>query len=228
MVHPQAGALETESEADLVRRAASGEAEAVRSIIRAHNRRLYRVVRSITRNDADAEDVLQDAYLKAFRALANFRGDSTLSTWLTRIVLNEALQCRRRRVMEPAASNTPLRAAAEIIPFPPSGSVPVDPERAMAQRQLYELLERAIDDLPDDFRTVLVARTIEGMTVDETAALFGIRPETVKTRLHRARRLLKAALSEAIGPLLSDAFPFAGRRCERLTDAVLKRLELDP
>jgi RNA polymerase sigma-70 factor, ECF subfamily len=226
MVHLQAGAPEHECEANLIRRAASGEAEAVRSIIKTYNRRLYRVVRSITRNDADAEDVLQDAYLKAFRALANFRGDSSLSTWLTRIALNEALQHQRRRVREPVLPNVPPRTAAEIIPFPLAGGVPLDPERTMAQRQLCELLERAIDDLPEDFRTVLVARTIEGMTVEETAALFGIRPETVKTRLHRARRLLKIAVADAIGPLLSDAFPFAGRRCEQLTDAVLKRLEL--
>ena len=96
----------------------------------------------------------------------------------------------------------------------------------MAQRQLCQLVERAIDELPQDFRTVLVARVVEGMSVNETAALLGIRPETVKTRLHRARRLLRVTLADHIGPLFSDVFPFEGQRCARITDAVVKRLNL--
>jgi RNA polymerase sigma-70 factor (ECF subfamily) len=115
---------------------------------------------------------------------------------------------------------------AQIVPFPLSGHHSIDPERAMAQSEICRYLERAIDELPDEFRTVLVARVIEDMSVEETADLLGLRPETVKTRLHRARRLLKAALADHIGPLFSDVFPFAGRRCERMTDAVVKRLNL--
>ena len=171
--------------------------------------------------------MLQEAYFRAFSALAEFRGDSSLATWLTRIVLNEALQRVRRRTELPASQkNPPALPAAQVIPFPLSGNQPTDPERAMAQRQLCQLLERAIDELPDEFRTVLVARVIEDMSIEETADLLGLRPETVKTRLHRARRLLKEALADHIDPLFSDVFPFAGKRCESIADTVVKRLNL--
>lgn len=214
------------AESELIRRAVRKDEAAIRAILQANNRRLYRVARSIVRDDGEAEDVLQEAYLRAFSALAEFRGESSLATWLTRIVLNEALQRRRRRTELAAAQIDPPRhLAAQIIPFP-TGHQTVDPERAMAQREICQLLEHAIDELPDEFRTVLVARVIEDMSIEETASLLGLRPETVKTRLHRARRLLKAALADHIGPLFSDVFPFAGRRCERMTDAVVKRLNL--
>lgn len=215
------------AESELVRRALQNEEPAIRSIIQANNQRLYRVARSIVRDDGEAEDVLQEAYLRAFSALAEFRGDSSLATWLTRIVLNEALQRRRRRIELPAAQIDPSPAPeAQIIPFPLSGYQPTDPERTMAQREICQLLERAIDELPEAFRTVLVARGIEDMSIEETADLLGLRPETVKTRLHRARRLLKAALADHIGPLFSDVFPFEGKRCERITNAVVRRLNL--
>jgi RNA polymerase sigma-70 factor, ECF subfamily len=214
-------------ESDLVQRAARGDETAVRIIIQTHNRRLYRVARSIVRDGAEAEDVLQEAYLRAFRSLAGFRGDASLATWLTRIVINEALQRERRHPDLPASQiEPPDQMASQVIPFPFSGGPATDPERAMAQRQLCQLVERAIDDLPHDFRTVLVARVVEGMSVEETAAVFGIRPETVKTRLHRARRMLRTALADHIGPLFSDVFPFEGQRCERITNAVVKRLNL--
>jgi RNA polymerase sigma-70 factor, ECF subfamily len=210
---------------DLVRRAVSRDESAIRSIIQANNRRLYRVARSIVRDDAEAEDVLQEAYLHAFSALGEFRGDSSLATWLTRIVLNEALQRRRRRIDLPVPQIDLSRAPeAQIIAFPLSGQQSTDPERAMAQREICQLLERAIDDLPEEFRTVLVARVIEDLSIEETADLLGLLPETVKTRLHRARRMLKTALSDHIGSLFSDVFPFEGKRCERMTNGVLRRL----
>jgi len=213
-------------ESDLVRRAARGEEGAVRTIMQTHNRRLYRVARSIVCDGAEAEDVLQEAYLHAFQSLSRFRGEASLATWLTRIVLNESLQRVRRHTDLPVSRiELPEQSASQVIPFPSSGTV-ADPERAMAQRQLCQLVERAIDELPQDFRTVLVARVVEGMSVDETAALLGIRPETVKTRLHRARRLLRVTLADHIGPLFSDVFPFEGQRCARITDAVVKRLNL--
>jgi len=114
---------------------------------------------------------------------------------------------------------------ADIIPFPLAAPSP-DPERSVAQRQIQQMLEHAIDDLPDDFRTVLVARIIEDMSVEETASLLGLRPETVKTRLHRARKLLRDALERQVGPALTDAFPFDGARCARMTEQVLARLGL--
>jgi RNA polymerase sigma-70 factor (ECF subfamily) len=115
---------------------------------------------------------------------------------------------------------------AQVIPFPTSAQQSDDPERAMAQREICQLVEQAIDALPQEFRTVLVARVIEGMSVEETADALDLRSETVKTRLHRARRLLKAALAEHMGPLFSDVFPFDGKRCERIADAVLHRLNV--
>jgi RNA polymerase sigma-70 factor (ECF subfamily) len=205
----------------LVHRAMAREADAFRAIIKTHNQRLYRIARGVVRNDSEAEDIVQEAYVRAFAALATFRGDASLATWLSRIVINEALgrlRKRRRTVAMPANQE------AQIIQFPLNPSD--DPERTMAQRQILRLVERATDNLPDVYRTVFIARVIEGLNIEETADLLGLRPETVKTRLHRARALVRKALDDEIGPVLLDAFPFAGRRCERLTEAVMKRLGL--
>lgn len=205
----------------LVRRALARESDAFRAIMKAHNQRLYRIARGVVRNDSEAEDIVQEAYVRAFASLGAFRGDSSLATWLSRIVINEALgrlRKRRRTVAMPEPQ-------AEIIQFPLNPSD--DPERTMAQRQILKLVEQATDSLPDVYRTVFVARVIEGLSIEETADLLGVRPETVKTRLHRARALVRKALDDQIGPVLLDAFPFAGRRCERLTSAVMRRLGLE-
>jgi len=220
-----AAALSTD-EADLVARARTGDAGAVRLIVRQHNQRLYRIARSIVRDDGEAEDVLQEAYARAFTSLATFRGEARLGTWLARIVMNEALgRLRGRRPTVALDAAIAVAPEAEIIPFP-NANPQIDPETAVAQRELRALLERAIDELPDSFRTVLIARLIEGMSVEETAELLGIVPETVKTRLHRARRLLRDAMEKHIGPAMGDAFPFAGRRCERVAERVIARLGL--
>lgn len=208
---------------DLVRRALARDGGAFRTIMERNNRRLYRLARSILRNDSEAEDAVQDAYVNAFTHLDSFRGESSLSTWLCRIAMNEAL--RRLRRARPTADIDVVdqqRPEAQIIPFPQSGTS--DPERTMAQREILQLVEHAADNLPEAFRIVFVTRVIEGMSVEETAQLLGLQPETVKTRLHRARKLVRDQLDAHIGPVLMDAFPFAGRRCERLTDAVMKRL----
>lgn len=226
MAQPQLNPQPKLAEAELVRRAVGRDETAIRAIIQANNRRLYRVARSIVRDDSEAEDVVQEGYLRAFSALPEFRGESSLATWLTRIVFNEALQRRRRRVEQPMEQPTYPETQSQVIPFPFAGNRTVDPEHVIAQREIFRLMERAIDDLPDDFRTVLVARVIEDMSIEETADLLGLKPETVKTRLHRARRLLKATLADHIGPLFSDVFPFDGARCNRMTNAVLKRLEI--
>jgi len=203
----------------LVRRALAGDPDAFRAIIKVHNQRLYRIARGVLRNDAEAEDIVQEAYLRAFANLGAFRGQASLSTWLSRIVINEALGRLRKRKRIAAMPENP---EAEIIRFPLNPSD--DPERTMAQRQILELVERATDSLPDVYRTVFVARVIEGLSIEETADLLAVRPETVKTRLHRARTLVRKTLEDEIGPVLLDAFPFAGRRCERLTQAVMRRL----
>ena len=158
-------AVETASDAELVRLVLGKDEAATRALMQRYNRRLYRVARGVVRDDSEAEDVLQEAYLRAFAALADFRGESSLSTWLTRIVLNQAVQRLRRRTDVPVSDidQDAERRGAEVIPFPASQST-IDPERAMAQQQLCQLVERAIDELPCEFRTVLVARVIEGMS----------------------------------------------------------------
>jgi RNA polymerase sigma-70 factor, ECF subfamily len=213
-------------DADLVRRALSRDADAVRTIIQRHNRRLYRIARGVLRNNADAEDAVQEAYVSAFTHLASYRGESSLSTWLSRIAMNEALgRLRGRRPTVDIDTLDAARSNAEIIPFPVSTSHD-DPEKTMAQRQILQLVETATDGLPDVYRLVFVARVIEGMSVEDTAGLLGIKSETVKTRLHRARALVRDQLDKQIGPVLMDAFPFAGRRCARMTEAVMRKLGL--
>ena len=214
-------------EAGLIARAIENDAAAVRLIMQRNNQRLYRIARSVVRDESEAEDVVQEAYGRAFTRLREFRGASRIGTWLGRIVLNEALGRlrRRRETVDWSSIENQHRAQAQIIPFPLVAAQP-DPERSMAQREIRELLERAVDDLPDAFRLVLVARAIEGMSIEDTAELLGIRPETVKTRLHRARTLLKAKLEHDIGPSLTESFPFEGERCERITSSVLERLRV--
>jgi RNA polymerase sigma-70 factor (ECF subfamily) len=207
---------------ELVRRAIAREADAFRTIITTYNQRLYRIARGVVRNDSEAEDIVQEAYVRAFAHLDSFRGDSSLATWLSRIVMNEALGRLRKGRRTVAMPDGPK---AEIIRFPLNPSD--DPERTMAQRQIVQLVEQATDSLPDVYRTVFVARVIEGLSIEETADLLGVLPQTVKTRLHRARSLVRKALEDQIGPVLLDAFPFAGRRCERLTTAVMRRLGLE-
>jgi RNA polymerase sigma-70 factor, ECF subfamily len=216
----------TTDDDQLLERARQKDREAIRLIIKQHNRRLYRIARGIVRNDSDAEDVLQEAYVRAFANLDGFRGEARLSTWLARIVINEALGCVRRR--RPAIDIDLIPSPelyAQIIPFPGIARVP-DPETTMAQTEIRILLEGAIDRLPSAFREVLIARLVEDMSVAETAELFRIPHQTVKTRLFRARALLRVEMERHIGPVLGDAFPFAGERCERLTLTVLKRLGL--
>jgi RNA polymerase sigma-70 factor (ECF subfamily) len=214
-------------ERELVRRANARDEQAVRAILQANNRRLFRIARGILRNDAEAEDVVQETYVRALTHLDGFRGDSSLSTWLSRIAMNEAMG-RRRGKRSALRWDTLVQARlderpeAEIIPFPAASS---DPEKSMAQRQIQEIVERAIDALPEPFRLVFITRVMEEMTVEETAELLSLKPETVKTRLHRARALLRQNVEKEIGPVVLEAFPFAGRRCERLTEAVLRHLD---
>ena len=211
-------------DAELVRRARARDSAAFRTIMERYNRRLYRIARSILRNDSEAEDAVQEAYVNALTHLGGFRGDSSLATWLARITMNEALgRLRRNRSAMDLETFEAQRTEAQIIKFPQMVTSD-DPERTMAQREILQLVERATDNLPEIFRIVFMARVIEGMSVEETAGLLGLQPETVKTRLHRARRLVREELDKQIGPVLMDAFPFAGRRCERMTNAVLQRL----
>jgi len=216
--------LDVLPDAELVELAKRKDNGAFRAIMQRHNRRLYRIARSVIGDDSEAEDVLQEAYMRAFGGLMSFRGESSFATWLSRIVLNEALGRLRRRRAKPEVQlpGNEQQASADVIPFPLANP---DPERATAQREILVLLERAIDELPEDFRTVLVARMVEGMSIEETASVFGLRAETVKTRVHRARTLLREALEKKLGPALTESFPFDGARCERFTERVLAKLD---
>jgi RNA polymerase sigma-70 factor (ECF subfamily) len=212
------------ADTEQVQRALARDAGAFRAIMQTHNQRLYRIARSILRNNADAEDAVQQAYVSAFTNLASYRGEGSLKGWLSRVVVNESLgRIRQRHSTIDLTELEQRQSEAQIIQFPQS-TPHDDPERTMAQRQIIHLVEQATDNLPQAFRLVFVARVIEGMSIAETSELLGIKPETVKTRLHRARQLVRDRLESEIGPILTDAFPFAGRRCERLTETVMKRL----
>lgn len=213
------------SDGELLRCARDGDPAAFSILIRRHDRYLYRIARSVLLDDHEAEDAVQETYVLAFTRLVDFRGDASLSTWLTRIALNEALKRRRRRrrTVDLDVIDAAPHCAVQIDPSPMIAP-DQDPERSTAQHQLRVFLERAIDDLPESFRTVFVMRDIDEATTEETATLLGIRQQTVKTRLHRARRMLRAALGEDIGAALKDAFPFDRPRCDRLVNRVLGQL----
>lgn len=223
VLSPFIPASDDRSEAELIGAAKRNDEAAIRSIIRIHNRMLFRLARSILSSDDEAEDAVQATYMRGFTGLGSFRGEARLGTWLGRIVLNEALGRARRRRPTVAIDALETLPSAEIIVFPASASA-ADPERAMAEQQTRRMLERAIDELPEAFRTVLVARLIEELSVEETARLLDLRPETVKTRLHRARALLRTALEKQFGAVFEDVFPFAGERCQRMADRVVAAL----
>ena len=204
-------------------RVATGDTAAFQIIVSGTSDRLVRLAARLLGNVSDAEDVVQEAYVRAFTHLESFRGDSSLSTWLSRIAMNEALGRLRRRRPAVELDSLPQGALeAQIIQFPLAAGD--DPEKSMAQREIQHVVEHAIDELPEAFRLVFITRVIEGMNVEETAEILSLKPETVKSRLHRARTMLRDNVERKIGPVVMEAFPFAGRRCERLTDAVLKRL----
>lgn len=219
-------ALATLDDRELARLAQRGEPGAFRAIMLRNNRRLYRVARSVVRDESEAEDVLQEGYVRAFAAMCEFRNDASLSTWLTRIILNEALgrvRSRRPTVGFDSLDASGGSAGGKVVPFPFTGG-DIDPERAAARHEIGGLLERSIDELPEPFRIVFMMRAVEEMSVEETAHALGLQPETVRTRLHRARRMLRDALASKLASALTGAFPFGGQRCARVADAVLGRL----
>jgi len=211
---------------ELIEHARKGDAAASRMLIRRHDKYLYRVIRSVL-TDNEAEDVIQETFMRAFRRLGDFRGDASLRTWLTRIALNEAV--RRRRRQRSTVDLIELHAREDRDPRRTSSSPWLapnsDPERSAAQSQMHQILERAIDGLPAPFRTVLILRDVEEVSVQQTGSLLGIRPETVKTRLHRARRLLREKLGAEFASALKDVFPFERPRCDALAARVLNQLK---
>ena len=209
-------------EARLVELARAGDRDAFRAIMTRCNQRLFRGARAVVRDEAEAEDVLQEAYVRAFAAIAGFRGEAGIATWLTRIVLNEAHGRLRKR--RPVVDLDELETGgAEVLAFP--GLVRrEDPEADAARAQIRRLLERAVDDLPEPFRLVFILREVEELSVEETARHLGLKVETVKTRLHRARLRLRQALDAQLADVMVGAYPFLGARCARITEAVLARM----
>jgi RNA polymerase sigma-70 factor (ECF subfamily) len=205
------------SDEEIVAQVLAGEAKLFEVLMRRHNQRLYRVARAILRQEDEIEDVLQDAYLSAYRSLGAFEGRARFATWLVRIAAHHALDRRRRR--------------ARLVAFDPegpegrlAGSDPGDPEQQRTAREVAQLLERAIDALPQRYRVVYVLRQVQGLEPDEVADCLGIGKGTVKTRLHRARALLRAALDRDPDPVADRVFPFGGERCDRLVGVILRRI----
>ena len=200
--------------------------QAMRHVVTANNQRLFRAAWSILKDRIEAEDALQAAYLKAFAAIGSFEGRSSLSTWLTRIVINEAIGRtrvqRRRRVQLETQGVAVLDLYRDRMA---QASMAPPPDAAMAREQLRLLIERAVADLPDAFRAVFVLRDIEDVSVAETAELLGIPEATVKTRLHRARARLQQSLAPEVKSALTGVFPFAGADCAALTDRVMALLD---
>ncbi|MGV4796917.1 RNA polymerase sigma factor [Rhizobium sp. F40D2] len=218
--------LSTLADADLVPLAKVGDEPAIRAIVQRHNQRLFRTARAVIRNDAEAEDVVQAAYIKAFTNLAAFRGEAELSTWLTRITLNEALGRMRARKHTTGLEEIDMQATSaggEVVQFPSSLSA-TDPETELSRSQARQLLEQAVDELPDDFRAIFVLRDVEGMSTDEAASYLGIRPETAKTRLHRARKMMRQSIEKRLSGAFSALFPFDGARCAFMADRVIAAL----
>ena len=203
-------------DAALARLVEARDAEAVRLVTQRNNQRLFRTAWSILKDRDDAEDAVQSAYLHAFGAIDRFEARSSLSTWLVRITINEALG--RRRAQLDAASVTMLDDYREKLM---RGSMTGSPDGDYARGQLRRVMERAIGDLPSSFRLVFVLREIEGLSVEETAEALGLVPATVKTRHHRARRRLQEALAPEVKSALAGSFPFAGADCEAMTERVV-------
>jgi RNA polymerase sigma-70 factor (ECF subfamily) len=213
------------ADGELARRVAAGDELAFEVLMRKHNRMLYRVARAVLRDDAEAEDALQLAYLHVYQAIGSYRGESRLSTWLTRIVVNEALM--RLRKLRGEGMVIPLESMAggsDMAMIEHIESSAELPDAAAMRGETRLLIERHIDALPEVFRTVFVLRALEELSVEETAASLDIPEATVRTRFFRARGLLREALAREIDVATGEAFAFDGARCDRIVSAVLGRI----
>jgi RNA polymerase sigma-70 factor (ECF subfamily) len=214
---------EAGDDASLVRRIVAGDSAAFELLMRRHNRQLYRLARAALRDDTEAQDALQNAYLLAYRSIAKFRGDAALSTWLSRLVLNECLgrmrrTARRQNVVPLVSSATDLERDAM-----PAPDVEL-PDTLLARAQMRALLERKLDALPDAFRLVFVLRSVEELSVEETAQTLDIPEATVRSRHFRAKSLLREALAQEIDLAERELFEFGGAQCDRVTARVLAQL----
>lgn len=211
-------------EADLVSTAARGDVRSFERLMRQYNRTMFRTARAILKDDAEAEDALQEAYMQAYRSLGGFRADARFSTWLARIVVNESLMRLRKSARR--AAIVPIQATAAVDEVEQvSDDAMEKPESSAARAEMRRLLEAQIDLLPDAYRTVFMLRAVEEMSVEETAAVLGIPEATVRTRFFRARSMLREGLAQKIDLACEDAFSFAGARCDRIVANVLARIQ---
>jgi RNA polymerase sigma-70 factor, ECF subfamily len=215
---------------ELARYVAGGDERAFRFLMRRYNQTLYRTARGILRDDAEAEDALQESYLQALRALKDFRGDAKLSTWLVRLVVNNSIA--RLRKTRRSARVISLEGDVDLqllLETNMTDDGEAQPEREALRAEARRIIERKIDELPDAFRTVFMLRAVEEMSVEETALSLGIPEATVRSRLFRARGLLRASLSQEMDIAIGSAFSFDGERCDRIVEGVIARMhEIQP
>jgi RNA polymerase sigma-70 factor, ECF subfamily len=209
------------SDEELVQRIRNGDTALYEAVMRRYNQRIYRIARSILRNDAEAEDVMQEAYVRAYQHLADFAGEAKFSTWLTKIAINESLGRLRRRART-SGSNSSSDVNLHIMETVMTGER--DPESQAYDRELKLVLEDSIEALPENYRSVFMLRVVEGLDVNETAAALNIGAETVKTRLHRGRALLRKELERRAGIAAPQLFPFHLSRCDRVVEGVFRRI----
>jgi RNA polymerase sigma-70 factor (ECF subfamily) len=211
-------------EAELVAAARARDEAAVRELIRRMNPRLFRVARAIVASDAEAEEVVQEAYLAAFTRLDTFRAEASFSTWITRVALNAAMMRRRRARPHEEYDTVAEPPRDTVLPFPGSGTD--QPDATLGQRQVRELLERAVGELPPDLRLVFLLREAEGMSTLAIARDLSLNPVTVKTRLFRARLRLRRSIERRLSGGFDAIFPFGGSRCAAMADRVVAALRL--
>ena len=215
-------AARQETDAAVVARVQAGERDAFEVVMRRYNQRLYRLARATLRDDTEAEDALQDAYIAAFRGLSRFRGDASLSTWLSRLVLNECLGRKRRAARrDKVVPMTSLPTGLDDTAVPDTGE---RPDAAALRAQVRVLLEHKLDELPEDYRSVFVLRSVEDLSVEATAECLGVPEATVRSRHFRARSLLREALSGEFDTAERSLFEFGAARCDRVVARVLARL----
>jgi RNA polymerase sigma-70 factor (ECF subfamily) len=211
---------ESLTDEEVVNRVRAGETALYEVIMRRYNQRLYRIARAILRNDAEAEDVMQDAYVRAYTHLGQFAARSPFSSWLTRIAVNEALARRRSSKQQQEVDATEFDGEISMQSLYKSA----DPEQNASGAQLRDFLEQAVLDLPEQYRTVVMLRDIEELSTAETADALDLTVENVKIRLHRGHGMIRNWLFERIGAKAKEAFPFMGVRCDRVVQEVFSRI----
>lgn len=216
----EAATRERWTDGEIVERVKSGDTALYEILMRRYNQRLYRVVRSILRDDGETEDVMQDAYIRAYQHLHQFRGTAPFSTWLTRIAMNEALRRLRLRKRVVSIDDSEWEGDGSMNPIEASP----DPEQSVSLSELGDLLEEAVLDLPESLRTVVMLRDVEELSTAETAAILDITEDNVKVRLHRGHVLARKWLFKRVATGTRNAFPFMGARCDRVVNGVFQRI----